>query len=166
MDVRRRAKLYYLKFIRLKGDPKSLAMGAAIGIFIGITPTLPFHTVAIVAITIATRTSTIAGLLTATLVSNPLTFAIQYYLSMVIGNCLTPYELNWNDVQSTLEVIMSGQGMRASLNALTELGVEATVVLLTGGVVLALPFTLVGYVIFLRLFIKIRQKRRSKHILD
>ena len=38
---------FYTQFISLKGEPKSLARGVAIGTFIGLTPSLPFRTVLI-----------------------------------------------------------------------------------------------------------------------
>ncbi|MBU0960183.1 MAG: DUF2062 domain-containing protein, partial [Proteobacteria bacterium] len=38
MNLKRTSRYYYLKFVRLKGDPQSLAGGTAIGTFFGITP--------------------------------------------------------------------------------------------------------------------------------
>ena len=64
MKINRLSKYYYLKFIRLKGDPKSLAAGTAIGVFVGLTPTIPLHTVALIALTVITRTSFIAAMTT------------------------------------------------------------------------------------------------------
>ncbi|MDP3478975.1 MAG: DUF2062 domain-containing protein, partial [Desulfoprunum sp.] len=44
MRLKRLGKYYYLRFLRLKGDPYSLAFGTAIGVFVGLTPTMPLHT--------------------------------------------------------------------------------------------------------------------------
>lgn len=41
-------KTFYDRFISLKGEPKNIAMGLAVGIFIGVTPTIPFHTALII----------------------------------------------------------------------------------------------------------------------
>ncbi len=90
MNPKRTSKYYYLKFLRLKGDPHSLALGTAIGVFIGITPSMPLHTILIVMATVATRSSTIAGILASFLVCNPVTYVPQYYLSTIVGNALTP----------------------------------------------------------------------------
>lgn len=38
-------KYLHLRFIRLKGDPFTLAKGIGIGVFVGQTPTIPFQTV-------------------------------------------------------------------------------------------------------------------------
>ena len=61
MNIVRTGKYYFLKLLRLRGTPHSIAMGAAIGVFIGLTPTIPFHTITILAITLVTRTSVIAA---------------------------------------------------------------------------------------------------------
>ena len=100
MKLGRLSKFYYLKFLRLKGDPKSLAAGTAIGVFIGLTPTMPLHTVAIIALTVVTRTSMIAAMTISWIVCNPLTYVPIYYFSLVIGNAVTPYNLSWEKITS------------------------------------------------------------------
>ncbi|HIP82195.1 MAG TPA: DUF2062 domain-containing protein, partial [Desulfocapsa sulfexigens] len=52
-----------------------------------------------------------------------------------------------------------------SMKILGGIGYEAVIVLLVGGSVLAIPFTIVSYGLSLRLFIKIKEQRRKKHIL-
>ena len=99
MNPKRIARYFYLKFMRMKGDPQSLAIGTAIGVFIGVTPTMPLHTILIILITLATRTSTIAALLGSLLVCNPITYVPQYYLATIIGNALTPYDLTWGRIK-------------------------------------------------------------------
>ena len=50
MTFRRTVRYYWLKFRRLQGSPQKLAWGMALGVFIGITPTMPFPTVAALAL--------------------------------------------------------------------------------------------------------------------
>ncbi|MFH2123773.1 MAG: DUF2062 domain-containing protein [Pseudomonadota bacterium] len=166
MDLKRIARFYYLKFMRLKGDPQSLAVGTAIGVFIGVTPTMPLHTILILLITVVTRTSTIAALLGSFLVCNPITYVPQYYLSTVIGNALTPYQLSWARIQEVLDVLLHHSGLQKSLEALFGLGYEAAIVLVVGGIVLALPFTVASYFLSLRFFVKIKKTRERKHLLN
>ena len=165
MPFNRLGKYYYLRFLRLKGDPYSLAFGTAIGVFVGVTPTIPLHTVIILALAFLTRTSAIAGVLSSWLVCNPLTYIPIYYFSTVIGNAVTPYELNWDKIQLVVTAITSSSGLAHSLKILADLGVEAIIVLLVGGCILALPFALVSYYFSLYAFLKIRAKRQEKHIL-
>ncbi len=166
MNLKRTSRYYYLKFIRLKGDPQSLAWGTAIGTFFGITPIIPFHTLINVIVTFLTRTSTIASLLATLIICNPLTYIPQYYLCTVIGNFITPYDLNWERIKSMLDILLAKPGFMESMQALAGLGYEAVIVLLVGGSVLALPFTAASYIFSLRLFIRIRKKRKKKHVLD
>ena len=166
MQFNRLRKYYYLRFKRLKGDPYALAFGTAIGVFVGITPTMPLHTVTILILAFLTRTSAIAGVLSSWVVCNPLTYIPIYYFSTVIGNAVTPYELNWEKIQSVVAEISSAQSFGHSLQILAGLGLESLTVLLVGGCLLALPFALVSYYIALYTFLKIRAKRQAKHILD
>jgi uncharacterized protein len=164
MNLTRLKKFYYLKFLRIKGDPKSIAWGSFIGAFIGTLPVMPFHTIGIIAICFITRTSAMAGLFASLLISNPFTYIPIYYLSLVIGNFLTPYTVNWAKIHAILDIIIHGQ-FKASVQTLASQGSEIIIVMLTGGFVLAVPTALLWYIFTLRLFIKFREQRRQRHIL-
>lgn len=166
MKPDRLGKYYYLRFKRLKGDPRSLAIGFAIGVFVGITPTMPLHTVIILLLTLLTRSSAIAGILSSWLVCNPLTYIPIYYFSMVIGNAVTPYHLSWEKIKGALDLLLSADSLRHSLGTLSSLGMEASVVMISGGILLAIPFTAASYVLSLKFFIAYQKKRMQKHILN
>ncbi len=164
-EVRRTIKYFSLKFIRLKGDPHFLAMGVAVGLFIGTTPTIPFHTIAALAMAILLRGSKIAALLASMAISNPLTFFFQYYFSWKIGNWLYPANLRWEQIEALLKTITTDVGLSVSLAALGKLGMAALATLVLGGCLLALPIAAVGYLLSYRFFAAIQKKRREKHIL-
>ena len=46
--LKRRIQRFHDRFISLKGEPRSIAMGMAVGVFVGVTPTIPFHTALII----------------------------------------------------------------------------------------------------------------------
>ena len=165
MNITRTGKYYLLKLLRLRGTPQSISLGVAIGIFIGITPTIPFHTVTILFLTLLTRSSFIAGFIASLLVCNPLTYVPQYFLSLVIGNILTPYHLSWERIRQVLEVVLSDATLQVRISSILSLGYEALTVMLVGGTVLALPFGIASYYLFNYLIVTFREKRRSKHIL-
>ena len=96
------------RFKRLQGSIHSLSLGAAIGAAIGITPTIPLHSVLILAATLACRSNPIAGILAATVVSNPLTLVPQYWLAWRIGDWFLPGRLCWERLAETLELIIHG----------------------------------------------------------
>ena len=156
---RRFFRYYYLRFIRLQGDPKEIARGIALGIFIGITPTIPLHTLLILLLAIFCRASKLAGLLAGCVVSNPLTFFFQYYLSWRIGTWLTPYELSWERIHDIMAVISGHTAFEKTLAELSKLGWEAIAVMLVGGAVLALPFAVSGYFLSLYFYKSLRRKR-------
>ncbi|MBW6521533.1 MAG: DUF2062 domain-containing protein [Desulfoarculaceae bacterium] len=165
MNIKRRAKYFYLKFRRQEGDPRSLAFGTAIGVFIGFTPTVPLHTILIVLSSLVTRTSIITAMLANTLICNPFTYVPLYYLATTVGNILTPYELTWDRIEEALDLLLLHPGLPRSLEVFADLGYEAVIVLVVGGTVLALPCAIVSYFLSLHFFLKIRQKRRQKHTL-
>ncbi|GAB4338627.1 MAG: hypothetical protein Kow0089_10700 [Desulfobulbaceae bacterium] len=165
LDIRRTIRFYSLKFMRLRGDPRSLALGTAIGILIGISPTIPLHTAAIIAVTVLLRASTVAALIAAFAVCNPLTMVPQYYLCWLVGNFLFPGRLTWERIKEVLFTI-TNEGFMDGLRTLSGLSFDAILVMITGGLVIGLPAALAGYWLTLRFFVRIREKRREKHLLN
>ncbi len=166
MNVLRYLKYYFIKFKRLQGSPQALAGGTAIGVFIGLTPTIPLHTVLIVFLSLLTRTSTLAGIIVSWIVCNPLTYLPIYYLSAVVGNHLTPYELNLKNVSDALNQITAGSGFHEALTILLHSGYEVLIVMGVGGLCLALPVAAVSYYFALLFFIQLKKKRMKKHALN
>jgi hypothetical protein len=165
MKPNRAARYYYLKFLRLQGDPHSLALGVAVGLFVGITPTIPLHTALILILAWLFRGNILAALIAATAISNPLTWLPQYYFCWRLGSWLLPGRLSWTRIQELLGVLTSGTGFKESLALLGQLGLEAVAVMLVGGVLLAIPFTCAGYILSFKFFRALRKKRQEKHIL-
>ena len=162
--LQRTARYFYLRFIRLRGTPYSLAMGVAVGAAIAVTPTMPLHTVIIIGITILLRINTIAALIAGTLVSNPFTFVAQYYVSWKIGNALLPHRLTWDRLQQVLSTIQD-DGFIDGVKTLSHLSYDAILVMLTGGLIIAIPLGIITYFVSYYFFIHIQEKRQRKHVL-
>ncbi len=163
MNPKRALRYYYLKFIRLKGNPRSLARGSAIGAFMAVMPIMPVRTIAIIASTAFIQANTFAALIIATVISNPFTYIPLYYCAVVAGNAITPYTLTWGRVEKVLDILMTGEGFNASIQAVALLGLEAFIVLIAGGIALAIPVSLITYGLSLHIFTA-RKKRRSYSI--
>jgi len=161
----RTARYYYLRFLRLKGDPHTLARGIAIGVFIGVTPTLPLHTVLILTLAFLLRGNAIAGILSGWIVCNPFTILPQYYFCWKVGSWLTQTDLSWSRIHQVIVLLTSGAGFQESIAAVAQLSGEAIATLLLGGFLLAIPSTFVGYFLSFYFFRTVREKRREKHIL-
>jgi uncharacterized protein (DUF2062 family) len=164
-SLSRTVKYYGLKFKRLRGDPRSLALGTALGVFIGISPTVPLHTITIIGLALLLRASTIAALISASVVCNPLTMVPQYYLCWLVGDLVLPGRLTWDRILVVLEILQNS-GFMDSLRSVSQLGADAILVLLTGGLLLGLPLALASYFLSLRFFIAIGERRRRKHLLN
>jgi len=166
MKPKRLARLYYLKVLRLQGDPHSLALGVAIGLFVGITPTLPLHTILIVSLAGLLRGNILAGLLASLAISNPLTLLPQYYFAWRIGDLLLPGRLSWQRISDLLNRLTSGANFMDCFSAACGLGLDAIAVMLLGGILMAIPLGAAGYFLSYRFFRAVQEKRRTKHILN
>ncbi|MEW6428379.1 MAG: DUF2062 domain-containing protein [Thermodesulfobacteriota bacterium] len=160
-EPRRTVRYYYLRFLRLKADPGSIARGVSLGVFIGITPTLPLHTVLLLALVPLLRGNLVAAFLAATVVSNPLTFPLQYSLSWIVGSYLLPCDVSWNDICTTLDMAMGEAPFLDALKEMAHLGRGPLITLVGGGTVLALPPAVASYFGSRWLVVRYRMKKRE-----
>lgn len=83
----RQFKLNFLRFIRMREAPDEIAKGLALGVFIGMTPTMGVQMIIAVFLAMLLRENKLAAAL-GVWVSNPLTapflYALQYELGRVI----------------------------------------------------------------------------------
>lgn len=145
MTLRRCLRYHWLRFTRLRGDPRRLAWGMALGVFIGITPTVPFHSVAALTLAPLLRVSVVTAYM-GIWIMNPVTIAPLYYLAYEVGRLLLfpegglalPATWTW---RAALEVLWRGG-----------------LALQVGGVIIALPPAVASY--FLTLWVVRRHRRR------
>jgi uncharacterized protein (DUF2062 family) len=131
-NLRRKIRYVYDRLRRLEGDPRKIAWGMALGVFIGVTPTIPFHMISALALAQLCRISRVAAVM-GVWISNPLTVPPFYYFSFKIGQWLLyPHE--------SLSLPPD-----FDLRELLRLGWEVNLSLQTGGVILALPFGVGAY---------------------
>lgn len=165
MAIPRTFRYYFLRFKRLQGSSRSLALGSAIGTAVGITPTIPLHNVLILAFALLFRVNPIAGILAGTIISNPLTIPPQYYLCWKIGDYFLPGRLTWERIRELLELIQK-EGLMDSLDLIHIMGLDAVMVMMLGGLVLAIPTGILTYIGVYRFFTQLRQKKRARHLLN
>ncbi len=130
---------------QLHGDPHYVAMGMAIGVFIGITPTMPFHTVIAVALAFIFRGSKAAAAL-GVWFCNPLTAPLFYWGSYKAGMFILDDPAPFNvKFESILELL--------------KLGTDVTIAMITGGVILGIFPGIVAYFVTRKIFIAIRSRK-------
>src|SRR4030042_5767416 len=85
---KRNLRFLYLRLLRLKGKPQEVSGGVAIGVFVGMTPTVPLHTVLAVLIALILKKSKLAAAL-GCWVANPFFLPFVYLLDYKVGRAVT-----------------------------------------------------------------------------
>ena len=126
---------------------------------------MPLHTFITIGFALMLRVNMVAALLAGTIISNPLTIVPQYYLVWRVGNFFFPGQLSWGRIHSILQQIEE-QGFLSSMEVLRGVGWDTIKIMLCGGMILAIPAGVVTYFLARWFFIRIRSKRREKHLLN
>ena len=159
----RTIRYQWLRLVRLQGDPFVLARGIAIGTFVGLTPTIPFHTILIILFCAVGRGHLVAGFIVSLLVSNPLTIPLQYYISWKVGTILTGSSLSWEQVKYLMGLARE-VSMLEAVKLIYINSFRSMLSVLLGGIVFSLPFAITSYFSALYLYIR-RQKRRTNRLI-
>ncbi len=157
----RTIRYYWLKLLRLQGDPKFLARGVAIGVFICLTPTIPLHTTLTLLFCAMLSASPVAGVIATWIISNPLTIPLQYYLAWRIGTWVTGNKLSWEHVQLMLHNLEKA-GFIHGAEMMLKTSMDLIWTMLVGGVILALPIAIISYFLALKAYRHVRQKKQQK----
>ncbi|MBW2072462.1 MAG: DUF2062 domain-containing protein [Deltaproteobacteria bacterium] len=133
-------RFWWQEFLRqlqeLRGKPHEISLGMAIGVFISLTPTIPFHTVLAVSLALIFRASKLAAALGVWL-SNPLTIPIFYYAAYKVGH----FFLSRPEFQLPPDY---------SLLTICRLGGDVLLTMLLGGVILGIVPAILAYVLTFR----------------
>ncbi len=126
-------KKYYERFVRIRGNPREIGLGLALGLFIGMSPTMGFQmgiAVFFAALFKWNKISAAAGVW----ISNPFTAPFIYGTTYYVGAiCLHPEQT---------------YSLPTNLEALVELLKQAPEIfwiMTVGGVVTGIPIAILGY---------------------
>lgn len=125
----------YYHLIRIEGDPRNIAMGFALGLFVGMTPTMGFQMPIAVFFAIPLRLNKISSA-AGVWITNPVSAPIIYPINYLVGAKL------FNIHMSTDQIV------DFSLKSLKYLVVKTPDILLAatlGGIVLGIPLAIGGY---------------------
>ena len=149
---------------KLHGDPHYVALGMGVGVFIAVTPTIPFHTVLAIFIAVVFKASKPAAYL-GVWICNPLTVIFFY------AACYKTGFLLFNETNGGLDSVLVFIGHLKDSNGFSQKIVYVSVFLKTqlktfmimnvGGIILAFPASAAAYFITKR-FVVNRQARKSK----
>lgn len=145
-------KAFYIRFLKIRGSPEQISLGMALGIFIGMTPFMGFHTVSSVALASLFGWNKItAGI--GVFITNPVTAPIIYPFTYQLGSKITGY----SDPEK-LAALFQDNGI-ISLIKNSPLFITD---LLIGGAVIGIPTAIIGYYITFKFVTGAREKWRKR----
>jgi uncharacterized protein (DUF2062 family) len=147
--IKAKIRSFYETCICLKGEPGPIAGGLAMGVFVGVTPTIPFHTTIILFLGVLLRQNITAAYFGSWMISNPVTIPLLYYSQYELGRFVLGME--------PCNFIL----VDYSLTSIAHLGGRILIPLLTGGMIMAPLIALPAYFISRRL-IKACRSRSAK----
>jgi uncharacterized protein (DUF2062 family) len=130
----------------LHGDPHYIAMGMAIGVFVSITPIVPFHTVIAIALAFILKGSKPAAAI-GVWFCNPVTVPFFYFGSYKAGMFIIGRSIPFDQKYESISELM-------------KLGTDVTIAMVTGGVILGILPGIAAYFITRRTFKLIRSRKR------
>lgn len=145
-QLKRWARYHYLRIMRLGATPHCIAMGLALGIFVGFMPIVPFQTVVVLTLAFIFKGNKIAAAL-GTWISNPIDLPFFYYGLYLVGKWVLPINGPGFDPKhlEMSQLIASGWGLFAMM--------------LTGGLILGIPAAIITYFAARRMVIVYRKRR-------
>ncbi len=149
--VKRNSRLLYLRLMRLRGQPKEVAGGMAIGVFVGMTPTVPLHTVLAVLIALILKRSKLAAAL-GVWVANPFMLPFIYFLDYKVGQALIGADA------PSLAIA------NFSIANLIDLGWSISFPLFFGGAITGILCAIPSYFITKRLIFMYQARRRQRRV--
>ncbi len=161
MKFQRQIRYYYLRFIRLRGEPHELALGISFGVFSGMMPVVPFQTVLAITLSLLFKGSKITAAL-GTWVSNPLNWYFVYYYSYRLGAWIIGLPEKNAVFSSVMTAVRSGEAPMVIVEKIFGAGGGFVSAFLLGGFILGIVLGGLCFFIFLPIFKYIRAWRQSR----
>ncbi len=128
-------KKAYTRFLKIRGEPREIALGFSLGLLVGMTPAMGFHTVIAVFFATFFKWNKISAAL-AVWITNPFTAPVIYSMNYVVGakamGLTRAYKLSDGLTSSTfLEMIKKTPEIFGAMTI--------------GGFIIGIPLSLIGY---------------------
>ncbi len=139
----------YLRIIRLKTSAHSIALGVALGVFVGFLPIIPLQSVTVLTLAFIFRGNKIAAFFS-TFFSNAANLVPFYAMLYFVGSYFVPFEtvkLDYAHLRMT-ELIQQGW--------------DIFIVMMVGGVVLGIPAAIIMYFLTRKAVLAYRRRRAAK----
>lgn len=141
----------WLKILRLKTSAHNIALGAAIGMFVGFMPIIPLQSLATIILAFIFRANKVAAFFF-TFISNPVTMVPFYIMLYKVGDWSLPFDIVDLDPNSLNEETLD-------VRELLSQGWGIFVVMTMGGVVLGIPASILTYFLVMHAVLGYRKRR-------
>jgi len=145
-------KKAYYRFLKIRGNPREIAFGFALGLFVGMTPFMGLHTAIAVPLAALFKWNKFSAAL-AVWISNPLSapaiYGITYYTGAKVLLIQDGYKL---PAEFSLDALL--YTLRSAP--------EIIGILMVGGIVIGLPLAALGYYFSLKAILEYRESIRRK----
>ena len=147
-SIKDRLKALFVWLKELQGDPRYIARGMAIGVFVAVTPTIPFHTVIALALAFILRGSKPAAAI-GVWFANPVTIPFLYIGSFRLGILILIKPIPFDTKFESITTLMT-------------LGLDVTIAMIVGGAILGILPAIIAYLLTYRIMIRVREKARRR----
>jgi len=145
-------KAFYIRFLKIRGTPEQISLGMALGLFIGMTPFMGFHTITAVAMaSIFGWNKLAAGI--GVFITNPFTAPVIYAFTYQLGSNITGYS-----DPGELASLFKDDGVIALIKSSPMIILD----LLIGGMIIGIPVTVIGYFATLKIVKDARKKFKKR----
>lgn len=149
--IRRFARYFYDRFIRLHGSPEQVAWGAAVGFFVAMSPSMGLQMLIAVPIAALFKVNKVAAAATVWL-TNPATAPFIYWFNYKVGAKLLGYP------------VKAGFLSKPSWETFWNAGRHVFLSLTLGGAITGIVIALVGYFVILSMVKTAREKARKHRL--
>jgi len=135
--LKRSLQRVYIRFIRIRGEPHNIALGFALGLFVGMSPSMGAQTVIAIFLAALLKWNKISAAI-GVWITNPFTAPVIYFVTYRIGAKLLGVTKNYtpND-EPTLTIV----------EKLLQKAPDIFWALLIGGIIVGIPLAVIGYYI-------------------
>lgn len=150
VKFKRKARLTYLRILRIDDPPERIARGAAIGVAMGVLPTFGLGIILSLAVAFVLRANKAASVL-GSFIMNPLTSPFFWTASLLAGSLLTGNDYSAIYAKVKENGFLTGAG-------------EVSVVFMAGNIAVSTATTVASYYIVKNAVIRHRRKKEEKRL--
>ena len=167
--IKRRVRFSYLRIVRLRTSAHSIALGAALGVFVGCLPIIPFQSVLVILLAILFRANKVAAFL-CTFFTNVFTMIPFYALFFLVGGLFLKmfgYDPGskgrgfW-ELLEYFKTVFNPETL--SMSVLLGQGWYFFVIMLLGGFLLGVPCAVISYFLSRQAVLAYRRRKAVKHL--